>query len=70
MVNLYFVDCGSTVKRRAGIEGQEDSSSAIPNSSSQERTTEDQREGWGAPSPQPSVDSGQSGKYILVIVLL
>lgn len=62
-----ITDCGSTVKRRGGLEGREevagagDTDSTEVNKRSHE---EDAGESWRSPSPPPSIDSGQSGQYV------
>ncbi|XP_050718658.1 glutamate receptor-interacting protein 2-like isoform X3 [Eriocheir sinensis] len=60
---VFRSDCGSTVKRRAGLEGRDevagtgDTDSTEVNKRSHE---EDAEESWRSPSPPPSIDSGQS----------
>lgn len=63
-----FPDCGSTVRRRAGVDGREEVS--ISNAADADgvegstRTEEEVRDAWRSPSPPPSIDSGQSGMQI------
>ena len=58
-----FVDCGSTVRRRAGNEGREELAGSVDtdNSEANKRSIGDMDEARRSPSPPPSIDSGQSG---------
>ncbi|XP_063609660.1 glutamate receptor-interacting protein 2-like isoform X2 [Penaeus indicus] len=61
---VFRSDCGSTVRRRAGVDGREE----VGNSNASDadgvegstRTEEEVRDAWRSPSPPPSIDSGQS----------
>ncbi|XP_047474021.1 glutamate receptor-interacting protein 2-like isoform X4 [Penaeus chinensis] len=65
---VFRSDCGSTVRRRAGVDGREEVS--ISNAGDADgvegstRTEEEVRDAWRSPSPPPSIDSGQSGTVI------
>ncbi|XP_042240486.1 glutamate receptor-interacting protein 2-like isoform X2 [Homarus americanus] len=60
---VFRSDCGSTVRRRGGLECREETNGA-GDADGVEGTRkvpeEDVRDTWGSPSPPPSIDSGQS----------
>lgn len=59
-------DCGSTVRRRAGLEGREEvaGTSDADNAEVKRSHEGDAGESWRSPSPPPSIDSGQSGHLL------
>lgn len=65
LIQNYIVlsDCGSTVRRRMGAEGREESSTLMPEAADSRKPPEGHaQEAWQSPSPPPSIDSGQSGQ--------
>nr|XP_053635435.1 glutamate receptor-interacting protein 2-like [Cherax quadricarinatus] len=60
---VFRSDCGSTVRRRGGLECREENNGAGDTDdvdANRKVPEEDTRDTWGSPSPPPSVDSGQS----------
>nr|XP_045595097.1 glutamate receptor-interacting protein 2-like isoform X2 [Procambarus clarkii] len=60
---VFRSDCGSTVRRRGGLEFREESTGPGDTDSveaNRKAPEEETRDTWGSPSPPPSIDSGQS----------
>ncbi|KAK8743616.1 hypothetical protein OTU49_001164 [Cherax quadricarinatus] len=60
---VFRSDCGSTVRRRGGLECREENNGAGDTDdvdANRKVPEEDTRDTWGSPSPPPSIDSGQS----------